>query len=370
MTDQVLERPAAAATPPQTALSVSRGFAAWLTSQKCSLAFTSYQSGQLFLVGVTAGGVTSLHQQNFLRAMGLHVRPGRLYIGALYQIWRLENVLAPGQLANNQFDRLYVPRNAQTIGDVDIHEVAVDSSGRLIFVNTKYSCLATVSATQSFAPIWKPPFISRLAAEDRCHLNGMAMEDGLPRYVTAVSRSDVTGGWRARRQEGGVIVDVRDDTVLTDQLSMPHSPRIHDGQLWALDSGRGYLVRIDRQTGARENVAFCPGFLRGLAFHGRFALVTVSLPRGDSAFKALELGATLAAKDGEAWCGVFVIDTRSGDTVEWIRLEGAISELFDVAVIEGGLCPMALGVDSPELQTMVTFESEFAPIDMNSLVQA
>ncbi len=346
-----------------TALSVSRTLGAWLRKSRCSLAFTSYQTGQLFLVGVSPIGAVSFHQQNFQRAMGLHVRPNRIYLGSLYQIWRLENVLAPAQLANEHFDRLYVPRNAQTIGDVDIHEVAVDRSGRLIFVNTKYSCLATVSATQGFQPIWKPTFISRLAAEDRCHLNGLAMEDDLPRYVTAVSRSDVLTGWRHRRHEGGVIIDVQNDRVVTDQLSMPHSPRVHNGALWALDSGRGYLIRVDRDTGAIEDVAFCPGFLRGLAFHGRFALVTISMPRHEAAFAGLGLAGTLKTKDGEAWCGVCVIDTRTGDTVEWIRLDGAITELFDIAVIPDTVCPMAIGVDSPDLRSMVTFDPDFAPLD-------
>ncbi|MDB5431850.1 MAG: uncharacterized protein JWP35_2966 [Caulobacter sp.] len=354
---------APAPRPPTTDLSVSRGFSSWLARHKCSIAFTSYQTGQLFLVGVGPGGVVSFHQQNFLRAMGLHVRPNRIYVGALYQIWRLENVLAAGQVANEHYDRLYVPRNAQTIGDVDIHEVAVDRSGRLIFVNTKFSCLATVSPTQGFQPIWKPGFISRLAAEDRCHLNGLAMEDDLPRYVTAVSRSDVLTGWRNRRHEGGVIIDVRNDRVVTDQLSMPHSPRVHEGVLWALDSGRGYLIRVDRETGAKEDIAFCPGFLRGLSFQGRFALVTVSLPRHEASFAGLELADTLKAKDGEAWCGVYVIDTKTGDTVEWIRLEGAITELFDIAVVPDALCPMAIGVDSPDLQSMVTFDPAFAPLN-------
>lgn len=356
--------PAAAAAPTTvgTALSVSRTLGGWLERHRCSLAFTSYQTGQLFLVGVGPGGAVSFHQQNFMRAMGLHVRPNRLYVGALYQIWRLENVLGPGQLANGHFDSLYVPRNAQTIGDVDIHEVAVDGGGRLIFVNTKYSCLATVSPTQGFQPIWKPSFISRLAAEDRCHLNGLAMEDDAPRYVTAVSRSDVLTGWRSRRHEGGVIIDVQTDRVVTDQLSMPHSPRVHDGALWALDSGRGHLIRVDRDTGASEVVAFCPGFLRGLSFHGRFALVTLSLPRREATFAGLELAETLEAKDGEPWCGVCIIDTATGDTVEWIRLDGAITELFDVAVIPEVICPMAIGVDSPDLQSMVTFDPTFAPL--------
>ena len=210
----------------QTQISVSRGFGNWLARNRCSLAFTSYQTGQLFLVGRLPSGQVSFHQQNYVRAMGVHATPARLYVGSLFQIWRLENVLAPHERANENFDRLYVPRNAQTTGDIDVHELGVDRAGRVIFVNTKFSCLATTSITHGFKPLWKPPFISRLAAEDRCHLNGLAMHDGAPAYVTAVSRSDMINGWRDRRHEGGVLIDVRDDRIVTDQLSMPHSPRV------------------------------------------------------------------------------------------------------------------------------------------------
>jgi len=360
----------AAAAPPtpqpgadQTQINVSRGFANWLTRNRCSLAFTSYQTGQLFLVGVLPGGRVSFHQQNYVRAMGIHANPARLYIGSLFQIWRLENVLGPHERANDNFDRLYVPRNAQTTGDIDVHELSVDRAGRVIFVNTKFSCLATTSVTHGFRPLWKPPFISRLAAEDRCHLNGLAMKDGAPAYVTAVSRSDMINGWRDRRHEGGVLIDVRDDRIVTDQLSMPHSPRIgRDGNIYLLDSGRGMLVRVDGQSGAREEIAFCPGFLRGLALHNGYAIATVSLPR-DGAFAGLELQDELKKRDGEPWCGVCIIDLRSGDLVDWIRLDGAIKELFDVAVIPETICPMALGVHSPDIQSLISYEPEFGPLE-------
>lgn len=345
----------------QTQISVSRGFSAWLARTRCSLAFTSYQTGQLFLVGRLPGGKVSFHQQNYSRAMGLHATPQRLYLGSLFQVWRLENVLAPHERANKNFDRLYVPRNAQTTGDIDVHELSVDRAGRVIFVNTKYSCLATTSVTHGFRPLWKPPFISRLAAEDRCHLNGLAMQDGAPAYVTAVSRSDMINGWRDRRHEGGVLIDVRDDRIVTDQLSMPHSPRVAADGVWLLDSGRGMLARIDPNTGNRQDVAFCPGFLRGLALHAGHAVVTVSLPR-DGAFSGLALQDELARRDGEPWCGVCIVDLRSGDLVEWIRLDGAIKELFDVAVIADVACPMALGVSSPDIQSLVSFEPEFGPL--------
>jgi uncharacterized protein (TIGR03032 family) len=345
----------------QTKISVSRGFGQWLNRMGCSLAFSSYQTGQLFLVGMLPSGQVSFHQQNYVRAMGLHASSQRLYVGSLFQIWRLENVLAPHERANGEFDRLYVPRNAQTIGDIDVHELGVDKAGRVIFVNTKFSCLATTSITHGFKPLWKPDFISRLAAEDRCHLNGLAMQDGAPAFVTAVSRSDMINGWRDRRHEGGVLIDVRDDRIVTDQLSMPHSPRVTPEGIYLLDSGRGMLARVDPKSGARTDIAFCPGFLRGLAIHNGFAIATVSLPR-DGAFGGLALEDELKKRDGEPWCGICVVDLRSGDLVEWIRLNGAIKELFDVAVIPEVRCPMALGVSSPDIQSLISFEPDFGPL--------
>lgn len=361
--------PASAASQPaavapgegKTNISVSRGMANWLRSNQLGLAFTSYQTGQLFLVGVLPNGTVSFNQQNFTRAMGVCWQPGRLYLGSLFQLWRLENMLRPGEIGNNAFDAVMVPRNAQTTGDVDIHEVGVDKAGRVIFVNTRYSCLCTLDLTHSFRPIWKPPFISKLAAEDRCHLNGMAMVDGAPRYVTAVSRSDILNGWRERRHEGGVLIEVETGRIVTDQLSMPHSPRVEGNHVYALDSGRGQIIRIDPKTGTRADIAFCPGFLRGMAIHNGHAIVTVSKPR-DGTFKGLALDGTLGERDAEPWCGVLVVNLGSGDIVEWIRLDGHITEMFDVAAIPGVKCPMSLGPGTLEIQNTVTFDPEIRPL--------
>lgn len=339
---------------PVSDISVSRGLADWLVANDTSLAFSSYQTGQLFLVGVLPNGGISLNQQNFTRAMGVTAHGGRLYVGSLFQIWRLENMLRPGELGNGSFDAVYVPRNAQTTGDVDVHELGIDREGRVIFVNTKYSCLATLDLTHSFKPLWKPPFISKLAAEDRCHLNGLAMVDGRAKYVTAVSRTDLLTGWRARRDQGGVVIDVETDRIVTDQLSMPHSPRVADGKLYVLDSGRGQLIEVDPESGARRDIAFAPGFMRGLSIHRGHAFVTLSKPR-DGSFKELALEGELKKRDGDAWCGVVIINLASGDIVEWIRLEGDIVELFDVTALPGVRCPMSVGVGTTEMRTTISF---------------
>lgn len=341
--------------PEATKITVSRGLADWLRRHSTSLAFTTYQTGQLFLVGVGPDGNVSLNQQSYTRAMGVHYHGGRLYLGSLFQVWRLENMLRPGEVANNGFDAVFVPRNGQTTGDVDVHELAVDRDGRIIFVNTRYSCLATLDLTHSFKPIWTPPFISRLAPEDRCHLNGLAMAEGRPRYMTAVSRSDVINGWRERRHEGGVLIDVETGKIVTDQLSMPHSPRVADNIIWALDSGRGQIIRVDPQSGTREGLAFCPGFLRGLAIHDNHAIVTLSKPRNGN-FSGLSLDDEMARRDADAWCGVQVIDLATGDIVEWLRFDGAITEMFDITVLPKVACPMSLGLNTSEILSTVSFD--------------
>lgn len=343
-----------------TSLTVSRGLADWLRANRTSIAFTSYQTGQLFLVGVLPNGTVSFNQQNFKRAMGLCYRPGKLYVGGLAQLWRLENMLRPGERGNTSFDMVLVPRNAQTTGDVDIHEVGTDASGRVVFVNTKYSCLATLDLRHSFKPIWKPSFISKLVPEDRCHLNGMAM-DGAARYVTAVSRSDALTGWRERRDQGGVLIDVETNRVVTDQLSMPHSPRLHGPNVLVLDSGRGQLVSVDPATGARTDIAFAPGFLRGMSIHNGHAIVTVSKPRNGT-FSGLALDAELKKRDTDPWCGVLIIDLKTGGIVDWIKLDGLIGELFDVAIMPGVVCPMSIGPETLEFRSTITFDETIAAI--------
>jgi len=138
---------------------------------------------------------------------------------------------------------------------------------------------------------------------------------------------------------------------------MPHSPRLADGGLMVLDSGRGYLCRVDETNGTLERITFCPGFLRGLSLWRNFALVTTSLPR-DNSFRGLELEDNIKARDGEARCGAFIVDIRNGDILHWIRFDGNVRELFDAAFIPGVRAPMCVGLASPELRTLITVDEQ------------
>lgn len=338
----------------QVSYSVSAGFSARLAQLNISVAVTSYQSGILYMIGRNAQGGVNVHQAIMPKPMGLCLDDaGGLTMTAGYQIMRFQNVLDPGQAVNGIFDTAFVPRITYVTGALDAHDIGIDDQGRAVFVNTRFNCLAVPSEKYSFEPIWRPPFISALVDEDRCHLNGLAMQDGKPKYVTAVSRSDTIDGWRDRRNDGGIVMDVQSGDIICEGLSMPHSPRIHNGALWLLNSGTGELGVV--ANGTFEPRVFCPGFLRGLSFHGNLAFVGLSKPRYQR-FEGLALDQKLKDADSEAWCGVQVIDLAKGSCVDWFRIDGAVGELYDVGVIPGAVCPIAVPPTSDEAAKLVTYQ--------------
>ncbi|WP_445633201.1 TIGR03032 family protein [Nostoc sp. DSM 114161] len=345
---------------PSLEIEASRQFTAWLYEQNLSLSFTTYQAGKLFFIGLQPNGRLSVFERTFERCMGLYANDTSLYMSSLYQLWRFENIIQPGQ--NHQdYDAVYLPQMSYVTGDLDIHDVAlsqieekVQNPQKLVFVNTLFSCLATVSETHSFVPLWQPSFISKLAAEDRCHLNGLAMQAGKPKYVTAVSQSDVSEGWREHRRNGGCVIDVESNEIILRDLSMPHSPRWYQNKLWLLNSGTGEFGFADIERGVFEPVTFCPGYLRGCTFYGNFAVVGISQPRHNKTFSGLLLDEKLQQKNVEPRCGLLVIDLRSGDLVHSLRLQGVVSELYDVVALPGVRRPMAIGFRSDEIRRMVT----------------
>jgi len=337
-------------------------FPEWLAAAGISLVFTTYQTNRLFFVGLTPDGRLSGFERLFDRPMGLHATPDRLTMATRYQIRELVNVLPPDE-THEGYDRVYVPRRTHVTGALDAHDVHRAPDGEILFVNTRYSCLARPSDTHSFRPVWQPPFLSSLVPEDRCHLNGLATDSaGRPRFVTAVSRSDVAAAWRDRREDGGIVIDVETGEIVADGLSMPHSPRLHEGDLYLVNAGTGELGRLDRDTGTFDPIAFCPGYGRGLAFHDGYALVGLSKPRRSRTFQGLALDDALRSKDVDPKCGLFVIELSTGRTAHWMEFTSIIEEIYDVQVLPGVRRPMALGFKSDEIQRFITMETDDGPV--------
>lgn len=333
----------------------SRQFTQWLGSQNLTIAVSTYQTNRLFLMGLKPDGGLWAFERLFERAMGIWPGEQSFHLATRYQVWRFENCLPAGQ-EYRQHDALYVPRQAWTTGDLDLHDLAVDRTGRLVFANTLYSCVATLSERYSFEPLWKPAFISRLAPEDRCHLNGLALRDGLPRYVSTISRSDVPAGWRKRRGDGGCLIDMDSGEPITTGLSMPHSPRWYRDRLWVLNSGTGELGHVDLDSGRFEPLCFCPGYLRGLCFAGAYAIVGLSKPRENRVFSDLALDANLRQRDAQATCGLMVVNLKNGNIEHWCEFEGVVTELYDVQVLPGHVRPMMLGFKSDEIHRLLSFQ--------------
>ena len=320
-------------------------FVSLLNELGASLLVSTYQANKLLAVRVSGQGLSTL-VRTFDKPMGIAADGRRLALGTRKEVWQLRNApdIAPQVEPAGMHDACYLPRSSHVTGDVGIHEMAW-AGDDLWLVSTRFSCLATLDPDYSFVPRWRPPFISALAAEDRCHLNGLAMIDGRPGYATALGTTDTAGGWRADKSRGGCIIDIRTGGFVTQGLCMPHSPRSHDGRLWVLESGTGGVVLVNPCSGQRETIAQLPGFTRGLAVIGPYAFVGLSKIRPTSAMD----GVPLAERRDQLKCGVAVVDLRSGQVAAFLEFQTAVEEIFDVQLLSGIRFPEVLGFQKESL---------------------
>ncbi|KAA1421171.1 TIGR03032 family protein [Nocardioides humilatus] len=311
-----------------------------LADAGCALLVSTYQAGQVVGVG-TAGESLTFSFRRFDRAMGMAVGVDRLAVAGKDQVWILRDHsdLAPAMAPTGTHDRCWLPRSSLVTGNISAHEVAWGRTSAgdpdLWVVNTRFSCLVGLDDRHSFVPRWRPSFISRLAPEDRCHLNGLAMRDGGPAFVTVMALADEAGGWRADRNQTGTVLDVASGEVVTTGLAMPHSPRWHRGQLYVLNSGMGRLERVDPASGQRDVVALLPGYARGLAMYGDLAFVGLSRIRETTTFG----GTPLAPYHDQLRCGVGVVELSTGRTVGTLEFANGVEEIFDVQVVAGTRSP-------------------------------
>jgi uncharacterized protein (TIGR03032 family) len=368
---ETAERPAdsAAAPPERTDAPATREirheytqtFPALLNQLGASLLVSTYQAGKVVAVGVDRGELT-LSYHNFERAMGLAVNPGGIAVGARAQVWFLRNTpdLAARIEPASRHDGCFLTRSSHFTGEIQAHELAWGKGDRhllpsgpegcfaqkvpvpfsnLWLVNTAFGCLCTLDEQHSFVPRWRPPFLTALAPDDRCHLNGLALEGGVPKYVTALSETDTPQGWRPHKATSGCLIDVASGATVARGLAMPHSPRIHQGRLWLLHSGTGRLVLIDPANGKADTVADLPGYTRGLALYDRFAFVGLSKIRETSTFG----GMPIAARRPELKCGVGVVDLVTGRLAAHLEFLSGVEEIFDVQVLPGVRFPVLSG---------------------------
>jgi uncharacterized protein (TIGR03032 family) len=331
-----------------------------------SLVVSTYQAGKVILIR-NAHGTLNTHFRTFTKPMGIAADVSWLAIGGTNTVWYYRNMPAVAQKLDppDTHDACYLPRRIHVTGDIDIHELAWAHGGELWLVNTRFSCLCTLDAEHSFTPRWRPSFVTALAPHDRCHLNGLALVDGHPTYVTALGETDTPGGWRAHKVAGGVLMDVPHNTVVCRGLSMPHSPRWYQGRLWLLESGQGRLAAVDTAAGTWQTVVQLPGYTRGLDFAGPLAFVGLSQVREHAVFSGIPLVERLA----ERACGVWVVHLETGQTVGFVRFEAGVQEIFAVHVLHGIRFPEVLEWDDAHLAHSYMLPDE-AVVDVPPLDEA
>lgn len=310
-----------------------------LSHLKASLMVTTYQAGKLLVLGVHNKALR-ISFASYEQPMGLAVHNDRMALGTRRQMnfLRGKRDVAASVDPKGTWDICFVPRTSTWTGNIHGHDLAWGNDG-LWVVNTLFSCLCTLHEDYSFVPRWKPRFISELTDQDRCHLNGLAMKDGLPAFVSAMSETDTAAGWRPTKATSGVLIDVASGETVSRGLAMPHSPRWYQGRLWVLDSGHGALATVDLSTGKREIVEKFPGYVRGLSFCGQFAFVGLSKIRETSIFG----GVPIAEDRHNLKCGVGVVDLITGRTVAVFQFLSGVTEIFAVEIAEGATCPYVAG---------------------------
>ncbi len=335
--NDILNEPA-----PPLKCQVNEGFVRWLAESGGTLLITTYQANLVALAGWDGRQVT-LHTQRFDKPMGAAVRGGELAIVTRDEVVLLADAprmapdYPPGAAAG--YDSLFLPRASYSTCSLQCHDIAFGRDDEIWIVNTRFSCLATLSRRFSFQPRWQPPFIDELVPEDRCHLNGLAMDGDRPRFVTALGATNTADGWRANKAGGGVLIDVESGEIVVSGLCMPHSPRWHDGMLWLLDSGRGQLCVL--QPGEEQPTVVCqlPGYARGLTFVGMHALVGLSLIRERHTFGGMPIG----EDNTNLHCAIAVVDLTSGEMAGMLDFTSGFEEIYEVQFLSGVRRGMLLG---------------------------
>ncbi len=307
----------------------------------CSLILSTYQAGKVIFLSSDGERIIQL-PRTFNTPMGVAIKNNLLAIACKEQVIISAN--SPDLAWNypvkpNCYDSMFVPRAIYFTGLLSMHDLAwVEDS--LVGVNTQFSCLCLIDHTFNFKPIWKPSFITSLQHEDRCHLNGMAVDGKKIRYVTALGETDTPEGWRTHKTTGGVLIDLENNASVLRNLPMPHSPRIINDELYLLLSATGEVVKAETEAGNYEVVNRLNGFVRGMSHYGDYLFVATSKLRKTHIFGDLE-----SAQRKDLICGITAIYLPTGAIVGQLVYENSCDEIYDVMVLPEKRRPNILRVD-------------------------
>lgn len=314
----------------------------------CSIAISTYQAGKLiFLSPMDENSLIQL-PRSFDKVMGiaLHHDGSRLALACRDEIILFSNSKELARHypnAPNTYNDLFMPRITYHTGPLDIHDLNVGKDGNLYAVNTLFSCIIKVDESYNFVPYWIPPFIDKLASEDRCHLNGMALCNGVPKYATAFNRGNFPQSWREDITRTGIVMDTESNEIVCENLAMPHSPRLFNDELYVLLSASGELIRVNTRDGSYETILRVKGFVRGMSMYKDYLFIGLSkLRKNSSTFGKLPF-----AEDARE-AGILIAHLPTGGIAGQITYLTSLDEIYDVQVLPDMLRPNILNTKSPD----------------------
>ncbi len=323
-----------------------------LQKLNCSLAISTYQAGKLVFISALDENKIVQLPRTFDKPMGIahDEESDKLALACKDEVIVFSNAEELAKYyprSPKKYDALYMPRASYYTGNLDIHDLNFGANKELYGVNTLFSSIVKIDDNYSFTPMWKPNFIDRIVSEDRCHLNGMAMENGKPKYVTAFGQGNSFQSWRDTVTTGGIVIDVETDEIIIDGLAMPHTPRIFNGELYTLLSASGELIKINREKGTYEVIVKLDGFVRGMDLHQDYLFIGLSkLRKNSSTFAKLNLKANEA--------GIMVVHLPTGSIAGKITYQTSLDEIYDVHILPGKTRPNIMNTIRPDYKEGVT----------------
>lgn len=320
-----------------------------------SVALSTYQAGKVVLINSFDEDHLIQLPRTYKNAMGMAYKDGKLAIASERTLEVLKNApqLAPMYPKKKDvYDAIYMPRASYHTGYLALHDMAF-LNNKLVAVNTLFSCLSYIDEEQNFTPFWQPPFISELEPEDRCHLNGLAIENEEIKYLTALGKTDVAGGWRENKMNGGILMEYPSGKIILENLAMPHSPRIYNGKLYILNSAQGELIEVNPETGTYEVVVNLGGFARGMDYYEDYLFIGVSKLRHNSpVFRDLPIAET-------SFAGVIIVYLPYKSIVGQIKYAMSVDEIYDVKVLPNQKRANILSPDMDILKAAITFNDKY-----------
>ncbi len=338
-------------TPNPFELEYTPQFAELLHSLNISVALSTYQAGKVVMISAYDKDRLIQFPRTFENAMGMALQGDKLAISAKASVEVLKN--AKGLAVNypkkpNTYDAMFVPRTTYHTGYLALHDMAY-LNNKLVAVNTLFSCLSYINEDENFTPFWQPPFIDDLKPEDRCHMNGMATENGEIKYLSALGSDNNKQSWRDNKMNGGILMEYPTGKILTKGLSMPHSPRIFNNKLYVLNSAQGELLEIDRKTGTKDVIVNLGGFARGMEMIGDYLFIGVSKLRHNSkAFSDLPIAKT-------SFAGIIAVHLPYKTIVGQAKYKMSVDEIYDVKILKNIRRPNIIGLNNNTGLTSLSF---------------